>query len=99
MSREQGHQDSHSSMPHLEMERPVTEFNDYTEKQSMLKKSTVLQMELKKYCISHDDIDLQEELGQGAFGEVFKGIAQNIPGHNQPKVVAVKVLKGYQSNS
>ncbi|KAM3720362.1 Fer-related kinase [Dirofilaria immitis] len=47
------------------------------------------------WVISHDRVRLKDELGQGAFGQVFKGILQD--GHTY-LTVAVKTYAGQASN-
>ena len=41
-----------------------------------------------------NSLQLFEQLGEGAFGRVFKGLAKGIAGHKEPSIVAVKMLKG-----
>ena len=44
--------------------------------------------------VARHDVKVGETIGEGAFGQVAKGTADNLPFHSRKSIVAVKMLKG-----
>ena len=45
-------------------------------------------------CVWLCSMQLGDMLGEGAFGQVFKGVIIGLHGKMEPTIVAVKMLKG-----
>ena len=56
--------------------------------------SSIFQSNDKKWEIPRSQVRAFSILGEGCFGQVFKGEVENIPGNDEgPTVVAIKTLK------
>ena len=44
--------------------------------------------------VARHDVKVGETIGEGAFGQVAKGTAENLPFHSRKSIVAVKMLRG-----
>lgn len=53
---------------------------------------------LKPKEVNHDKITLQQELGKGQFGIVYKGLVYGISGDEEYVEAAVKTTKGKLSS-
>ncbi|XP_019854610.1 PREDICTED: tyrosine-protein kinase receptor UFO-like [Amphimedon queenslandica] len=88
--------------PSIDRNETVTSTNQYLETKlnsniSHDNSSNHLEQLLVKYSISASQINLQEAVGQGEFGIVYRALLAT--GKDVPQVVAVKTLKGLFSRS
>ena len=51
-------------------------------------------MIVKRFQVKREHLQLEEKLGEGAFGKVFKGLLLTKPNYNSATTVAVKELSG-----
>ncbi|XP_068686972.1 uncharacterized protein [Montipora foliosa] len=52
-----------------------------------------LDIRTKSWEVTREDVKVEKVIGKGAFGQVAKGTAKNLPFHSGTKTVAVKMLK------
>ena len=53
-----------------------------------------LDIRTRSWEVTREDVKVEKVIGKGAFGQVAKGTAKNLPFHSGTKTVAVKMLKG-----
>ena len=44
--------------------------------------------------VARDDVEVEKVIGRGAFGQVAKGMARNLPFRSEATSVAIKMVKG-----
>ncbi|XP_068699624.1 uncharacterized protein [Montipora foliosa] len=52
-----------------------------------------LDIRTRSWEVTREDVKVEKVIGKGAFGQVAKGTAKNLPFHSGTKTVAVKMLK------
>ena len=58
-----------------------------------------LSLSTRSWEVSRDKIVVNKVIGKGAFGQVAKGTATDLPGQNGKTTVALKMLKGVLTGS
>ena len=53
-----------------------------------------LDIRTRSWEVTREDVKVEKIIGKGAFGQVAKGTAKNLPFHSDTTNVAVKMLKG-----
>ena len=53
-----------------------------------------LNIRTRSWEVTREDVKVEKIVGKGAFGQVAKGTAKNLPFHSGTTTVAVKMLKG-----
>ena len=83
-------EDANGEFSH-ELQIKATAGNDYGNMSGLA--STDWVKDGKKWEIPRNQIRVFSILGQGCFGQVFKGEAESVPGMEGPTIVAIKTLK------